>query len=168
MFRAQTGKVDAVFGSGSDLLWWQACNRALVVFVYGLFMLRIAGRRLFGKWAAPDIIVSIIIGSSLSRAATGNAALGPTLAGTSVLMLLHWIVVRLVASSSRLARLIEGVPFELGRAGRVDAPHLRARAVSSNDLEEALRQSGVERVEDTSRIVLEPSGKITVVKAGRK
>lgn len=51
---------------------------------------RIAGKRVFGKWAALDIIVSIMAGSNLSRALTGNAPLGGTLAATSLLMGLHY------------------------------------------------------------------------------
>ena len=35
---------------------------------------------------------------------------------------------------------------------------------SRRDLEEALRKSGVEHIDDTNLIVLEPSGQITVLK----
>ena len=47
----------------------------------------------------------------------------------------------------------------------MDEDERRKRAVSENDLGEALRQSGVERVDQTRRITLEPSGKITVLVA---
>ena len=62
---------DTIFGPLGHLTWWQECNRALVVFIYGLAIMRVAGRRVFGKWAALDIIVSVIVGSNLSRALTG-------------------------------------------------------------------------------------------------
>lgn len=67
-----------IFSSIRDITWWQECARTLVVFGYGLVIVRIAGRRVFGKWAALDFIVSMIVGSSLSRAITGSAALGGT------------------------------------------------------------------------------------------
>jgi hypothetical protein len=39
----------------------------------------VAGRRVFGRWAALDIVVAIVVGSNLSRALTGAAQLGGTL-----------------------------------------------------------------------------------------
>ena len=55
-----------IFGSTHAVTWWQECTRTVVVFCYGLAVVRLAGRRVFGKWAALDFIVSIIVGSSLS------------------------------------------------------------------------------------------------------
>lgn len=63
------------FGGTGQITWWQETARALLVFSYGLALVRIAGRRIFGKWSALDIIVSVIVGSNLSRALTGSAAL---------------------------------------------------------------------------------------------
>lgn len=60
--------MDVVFGPTGHVTGWQECDRALVVFIYGLAIVRIVGRRVFGKWAALDIIVSVIVGSNLSRA----------------------------------------------------------------------------------------------------
>src|SRR3954453_13507002 len=39
-----------VFGAQGHLLWWQECMRAIVIFIYGLALVRMAGRRVFGKW----------------------------------------------------------------------------------------------------------------------
>jgi len=156
--------MDAVFGPTGHVTWWQECGRALVVFIYGMAIVRVAGRRVFGKWAALDIIVSVIVGSNLSRALTGQAALGGTLAATTVLMALHWFLAQAAARSPRLAGILEGTPIELGRGGSVDPATMRRHSVSRRDLDEALRRSGVEEDGKTSRVVLEPSGKINVLK----
>ena len=153
-----------IFGSDQHLTWFQECDRAIVIFVYGLALVRIAGRRVFGKWAALDIIVSIIVGSNLSRALTGNSPLGGTLAATTLLMALHWVLAQAAARSAWLSGILEGTPIELGRGGSMNQAVLRRDAVSQHDIDEALRQSGVEGVEQTRRMVLEPSGKITVLK----
>jgi len=136
-----------------------------VVFIYGFVIVRVAGRRVFGKWAALDIIVSIIVGSNLSRALTGEASLGGTLAATAVLMLLHWILAQTAARSAWLAGILEGTSIELGRGGSVDHATMRRHSVSQRDIEEALRQSSLEEVGNTRRVVLEPSGKINVLKS---
>jgi uncharacterized membrane protein YcaP (DUF421 family) len=81
-----------IFGSGPPLSAAQECARAALVFAYGLLLVRVAGRRVFGKWSALDIIVSIVVGSNLSRALTGDAPLWGTLAATTLLMALHWVL----------------------------------------------------------------------------
>jgi len=42
---------------------------------------------------------------------------------------------------------------------------MRRHSVSQRDIEEALRQSSLEEVGNTRRVVLEPSGKINVLKS---
>jgi len=130
-----------------------------------LVLVRVAGRRVFGKWAALDIIVSVIVGSNLSRALTGQASLSGTLAATTLLMVLHWLLAQAAARSAWLASILEGTPIELGRAGLVKQAAMRRHSVSHRDLEEALHQSSVEDISKTQRVVLEPSGKITVLKS---
>jgi uncharacterized membrane protein YcaP (DUF421 family) len=153
-------------GTSEHIVWWQECARAVVIFVYGLILVRIAGRRAFGKWSALDIIVSIIVGSNLSRALTGGAPLFATIAATTLLMAFHWILAHAVARSHLLSRMVEGRSIELARSGVERPAALLRHAISGKDLTEALRQAGVESVSDTRRVMLEPSGKITVIKNG--
>jgi uncharacterized membrane protein YcaP (DUF421 family) len=156
--------LETIFGAGPDLTWWQECNRALLIFTYGLVLLRVAGRRMFGRWSALDIVGSIIVGSNLSRALTGNAPFWGTLAATTLLVMLHWVLAHLVARSPRLSRLVEGHGVKLAVDGRLDRGTSLRAAVSEKDLHEALRGSGVEDVSQTRLVTLEPSGKITVLK----
>ncbi len=145
-----------LFGSLGHVSWLQECARAAVIFAYGLVLVRVAGRRVFGKWAALDIIVSVIVGSNLSRALTGQASLSGTLATT---------LAQAATRSARLASILEGTSIELGRAGLANQAAMRRHSVSHRDLEEALHQSSVEDISKTQRVVLEPSGKITVLKS---
>jgi len=152
-----------LFGSGKSLGWAQECARAVLIFAYGLLLVRIAGRRVFGKWSALDIIVSIVIGSNLSRALTGSAALFGTLAASTLMVGLHWLAAILAERSPALSHLFEGRAIALLSDGRVDERQLRRHAVSEADLGEALRKSGVESPSATRAIMLEPSGAITVL-----
>jgi uncharacterized membrane protein YcaP (DUF421 family) len=156
--------LEAIFGTKSDVTLLQECARAALVFAYGLLLVRVSGRRVFGRWSAIDIVISIIVGSNLSRTLTGNAPLLGTLAATTLLMFLHWLLAQAAARSPALSRLFEGRARELGRDGRLAHRRDLRVAISEADLAEALRQSGVERVEDTRLLVLEPSGKISVLK----
>jgi uncharacterized membrane protein YcaP (DUF421 family) len=156
--------IDDIFGPTGHVTWAQECARAALIFFYGLVLVRIAGRRVFGQWTALDIIVGIVTGSTLSRALTGNADLFGTLAATTLLMALHWTLAHVSARSPAWSRLLEGPPIRLAEKGHVDRDLLKRHAVSQASLEQALRSAGVENPTAARLIVLEPSGKISVLK----
>lgn len=161
--------METIFGVGAQttthLEWWQECTRAVLIFAYGFILVRLAGRRIFGKWAALDIIVSIIIGSNLSRAFTGQAPLGGTLLSTTLLIGLHWLLAHAAARSPRASLLLEGSMIELVHDGTREPTTLVRQAISEADLNEALRAAGLARLAEAQLIALEPNGKISVAKA---
>jgi uncharacterized membrane protein YcaP (DUF421 family) len=158
--------IESVLGTMNHVSTGQECARAVLIFLYGLVILRLSGRRTFAKWSALDIIVSIIAGSALSRAMTGSAPLAGTLAAVAVLTFLHWVFAHASARSAFVSNLLEGSPVVLARNGAEPQPAtLQEHAISENDLNEGLRQSGVESASQARLVTLEPSGKVTVIKA---
>jgi len=156
--------IDSLFGPTGHTNWMQESARAAVIFAYGLVLVRVAGRRVFGQWTALDIIVAIVTGSTLSRALTGNADLFGTLAATTLLMVLHWALSRASSRWPSVSRLLEGGPVRLAQDGRLDGAMLQRHAVSQGTLEEAVRRAGLDRPEEARLIMLEASGTITVMK----
>jgi uncharacterized membrane protein YcaP (DUF421 family) len=154
----------SLFGSKNHVDWWQECARAALILLFGIALVRVAGRRIFGKWSALDIIVSVVTGSALSRALTGSAPLWGTLAATIVLVALHWLLGKIVAYFPVASHAIEGRAIEIARDGALIEQARRRHAVSQADLEEALHQSSVETVGATRRILLEPSGNLSIFK----
>ncbi|MBB5692957.1 YetF domain-containing protein [Muricoccus pecuniae] len=154
----------ALFGETGHVGPWQECLRAVVVFAYGLLLVRLAGRRVFGKWSALDIIVSVIIGSNLSRALTGSAPLGGTLLATTLLLALHWLLAQGAARFRAVSAVVEGSAVELARDGAARPGAMVRDSISRADMDEALRGAGVEELARTRLVMLEPSGKITVLK----
>ena len=153
-----------LFGIQNHLTLPQECARAVLIFFYGLLLLRLSGRRTFGNWSALDVIISIIIGSALARALTGSAPLPGTLAAAAVLTALHVALGYLVAHSKAASRIVEGAAIELGADGKIDHRARRRSMISECDLHEALRAEGVEDATATKRIVLEAGGAISVIK----
>lgn len=154
---------DLVFGSKEHINAWQECARALVIFPYGLLMIRLVGRRIFGKWSAIDFVVSIIVGSALGRVITGGAPLVATLAACTLLMLLHWALAHYATRHKAFAWMLEGGAVTLAEKGEPDREQMRAHNITQADLDEALRAKNVEEVSETRLVTLEPSGKISAL-----
>jgi uncharacterized membrane protein YcaP (DUF421 family) len=156
----------SLFGVEHHVSFFQECARAVLIFFYGLVLLRISGRRTFGRWSALDIIVSIVVGSTLGRALTGNAPLPGTMAATAVLVGLHILVAHAVARHRFLAQLIEGQPIVFVESGHIDEAARKNSMISRADLNEALRQRGIDGEAQIFRVKtmrLEPSGEISII-----
>jgi len=159
--------MESIFGGLKDLTAGQECARAVLIFFYGLVMLRLSGKRTFAHMSAVDLVISIIVGSNLSRPMTGGVPLWGTLASVAVLVGLHLLVAHTVTRSPLLSKWLEGMPVVLARNGEVDeSARLRCK-ISMCDLDESLREKGLDGLDELDKarkLVLEPNGKISVVR----
>lgn len=160
--------LDAVIGHGAamQISWWQDCIRAVIIFAYGIVLIRLFGRRAFGHHTPLDIMLSVLIGSNLSRAMTGGAPFLQTMAGTAAMLLLYYCAIHLTQRSDLAGWVLKGKPVALVRDRVADRRAMRRTGVSHLDLEEAMRSEGIGSAQDIGLATLERSGKISVVKRG--
>jgi uncharacterized membrane protein YcaP (DUF421 family) len=142
----------------------QVSARAIGVFFVLIVYVRIGKKRFLGQATAFDAVLVITIGSIASRAISGTAPLGPSLAGTLVLILCHWVVSYFAKDSKTLSRLVKGHDTLLIKDGRVDRKALRHAHMSEDDLAEDLRQQGVAVPEAVKEARLERSGRLSVLR----
>lgn len=146
------------------MAWWQMCLRAVIIFAYAVSLYRLAPRRSFSNLSALDIVITVVLGSSLSRALTGSAPLLPTLVATALLVLLYAGMSALAPRSALLSRLVKGRPIKLIEAGEIDWQAMRRAQLGQHDITEQLRLNGVTDVSQVQLAHLERNGQISVVK----
>ena len=162
---SQAGEwLHAVVGrEGEAISWWQMCARATLMFAYGILLLRLAGTRIFGKSVPLDIVMSVIIGSNLSRTLTGNAPVVEVMIATAWLLALHWALAQVAHRYRWFSNLVKGKPHVLVKDGAIDWGAMRHEGIGTRDLETALRDEGVDGPEEVERATLERDGSISVV-----
>lgn len=146
------------------IAWWQVSLRAIIIFFYAIALYRLAPRRSFSDLSALDIVVTVILGSSLSRALTGNAPLLPVMVATTVLVLLHALLSVLAPRSDLLSRLVKGRPVQLIRDGTMDWEAVRRSSLGPRDLEERIRLKGLRSLDEVAEAYLERNGAISVIR----
>jgi uncharacterized membrane protein YcaP (DUF421 family) len=152
-----------LIGHKGAILWWEMSIRAVLVFIFGLVLIRLFGRRAFGKQNPLDIVVAIIVGSSLSRALTGNAPFISTIIAMAVLVSLFWVLEHAAARWHWLGRLAKGDPVWLAGDHHLDRSVMKWWGVTEGDICEAARNAGVAELDAIREAVLERSGKISTV-----
>ena len=146
------------------IAWWQMCVRALIVFAAGLLLIRLAGPRTFSRASPLDIVVSIILGSNLSRSISGSVQLIPTLIASTLMVAVHAALIRLGVYSHLAGVAMKGRTAILVENGVPDAAVLRREGISRGDFEEVLRSAGATDVSEVRLAVRERSGKVSVLK----
>ncbi len=147
----------------ADPAWWQMCVRAVIIFVYAVALYRLAPTRAFADLSAIDIVLTVILGSSFSRALTGNAPLLPVLAATALLVLMHVLLTAMAARSDFVSRLVKGRPIQLIKDGSIDWAAIRRGQLGERDLAEQVRLRGIRSIDDVGDAFLERNGSISAI-----
>jgi uncharacterized membrane protein YcaP (DUF421 family) len=162
--------IQTVIGSdepGERLAVGAVAGRAVVLYAYGLLLVRLGKSRLMGNATALDVVVIIVLGSLLSRGINGSASVASTMVASGVLVGCHWLSTWATVRSPAIGNVIKGHARVLVDDGQVDDQALRRSHLSPEDLEEGMRINGnVEELASVHRAYKERSGQISVVRRG--
>jgi uncharacterized membrane protein YcaP (DUF421 family) len=137
--------------------------RSLLVFVFLVVALRLAGKRELAQLNVMDLAVLLLVSNALQNAMIGNdnSLLGGII-GASALFAANYGFVRVTYRSARARRLLEGLPRTLLEDGVPDRAALRKEAITVQELRTIANERGFRRLEDVARIVLETNGQLAV------
>lgn len=142
----------------------QVAARAAVVYLAGLFLVRVGKSRFHGRPSAIDVVLGFILGSLLSRGITGSASISETLIASSVLVALHWIATAAACRSHFIGNLVKGRAKLVVEEGRLIRENMLSSHISEHDIFEAMRLAA--NVNELSRVKAaykERSGLISIV-----
>jgi uncharacterized membrane protein YcaP (DUF421 family) len=143
---------------------WQICLRAVIVYLAMIMFVRFGKKRFLSRATAFDAILVIVIGSTAARAITGNAPFFATLAAVWVLIAMHWVISYFTEGSPTLGSLVKGNTTVLVRNGRVDRQALKDAHMSPDDLDEDLREQGIDDPKKVKEARLGRIGRLSVIK----
>lgn len=141
MITSLQDKIDWALGlNAPQLNIWQMGLRAAIIYLAAFIMVRIVGdRRFIGKYAAFDVILSIIFGSTLSRAINGSSPFFATIFAGFVLVGMHWLFSAIAFYFTVLETKIKGRSRVLILDGQLCFSAMRTSHITKQDLKSTLR-----------------------------
>jgi uncharacterized membrane protein YcaP (DUF421 family) len=138
--------------------------RPVLVYLFLVVGLRLAGKRELAQLNAFDLIVLLTLSNTVQNAIIGadNSVLGGVI-GATTLLVFNYIVVRFVFAHPRVERLLEGNADVLMRGGSVIDGRLRTESMTVSELEAAARRQGFSSLQEINKAVLEANGSVTFV-----
>jgi uncharacterized membrane protein YcaP (DUF421 family) len=138
--------------------------RAVVAYIFILFLMRVVGRRELSTMAPSDLILLVVMGDLIQNGVTQSdySVTGVVLA-TSTFGLLAVLTSYLVFRSRRAKSIIEGEPVILVQNGEAIDRNLNGERLTLDDVMEEARMQQVDSLDQIKWAVLESSGAISVI-----
>src|SRR3989344_4532549 len=140
--------------------------RVVIIYLFTLAMLRIAGKRRLAHLSGFDILIIIALGSAVGDVMVYPESTVPLFDGILVVFLVIFLQIatsKLTEHHKTLAYIVHGKGTELVRNGRIVLHNLEAEDVTEEELYELLREKGVSNASEVKEAVLERSGELGVI-----
>ncbi len=138
--------------------------KTLILVVVLLIGFRITGKRELSQFNIYDLAMIMALANAVQNAMTGGLGNLPVgLATSSTIVLGAWVISQLLHRRSTLEARVLGSPVLLVNDGHVLEDRLRRQHVSTDELDEACRERGMDSPHDARLVVLEVDGSISVV-----
>lgn len=138
--------------------------RAVVAYLYLLFLTRVSGKRVVGQATPFDFIVALILGDLIDDALWAEVSMAK-FAGAAGSILLCDALTKLGAFHSyRFFHLVNGWSDELLRDGHADGRELRRQQMNEADLAHLIRREGIDDWNEVHLALLERGHELSVLR----
>lgn len=156
-----------------DLFGFAESAQALLLRSASIYLVLLLGLRLFGKrevgqFTLFDLVFVLLVANAVQPAMTGpDTSLGGGFVIIATLLLLNFSVSRLRVRFPLVERLLESKSVVVAEDGRWLHDVLRREGITGDECMATLREHGVASVEETTLVVLEADGSLSVVPKDR-
>ena len=138
--------------------------RSVSVYLFMVIALRVFGKKELSQLNTADIILILLISNSVQNAMVGsNSSLQGGLVAALVLFILNFILKKIMYNSKTFTDLVQDKPEILIHNGIIDFKALAKLEITSKELEEAIREHGVETYKEVKLAMMEIDGNISVI-----
>ena len=141
--------------------------RPIVVYVFLIVGLRLAGKRELAQLNPFDLVVLLTLSNTVQNAIIGddNSVTGGVIGAATLLLVNYWVV-RLLYGHEKLERLVEGEEDVLIENGVIRKDRLKDELITMTELEAGAHKQGFASLDDVDKAILDPGS--TVAFFGKK
>lgn len=138
--------------------------RAGVVYIFIIVALRLFGKKELSQLSVVDLVFILLISNAVQNAMVGeNTTLEGGLVAAGTLFVINFTLKKLIYNFKPFEKLIEGEPIILIYEGVLQKKNIKKAGFTIQELDAAIREHGVEKIEDVNLAVLEIDGNVSVL-----
>ena len=138
--------------------------RSVAVYFFMIIALRIFGKKELSQLNTADVILILLISNSVQNAMVGaNTSLYGGIIAAFSLFLINFIFKKVMLKSKFIKELVQDKPEILIHNGKIEFKTLAKLGITSEELEEAMREHGIEYYKDIKLAMFEIDGNINII-----
>jgi len=143
--------------------------RSASVYIFMVAALRLFGKKELSQLSTTDLVFIILISNSVQNAMVGaDSSLTGGLMAALVLFTLNYILKLLMYESKYFREVVEDKAIILLYKGTVNITNMHHARITMDELEEAVREHGVESYKKVRLAILEVNGTISIISGDDK
>ena len=138
--------------------------RSTAVYLFMIIALRTFGKKELSQLNTADIILILLISNAVQNAMVGeNTSLEGGIIAALILFILNFILKKVMYKSEKIRDFIYQKPVILIHDGIIDFKELANLEITSNELDEVIREHGVENYKNVKLAMMEIDGNISII-----
>ncbi len=138
--------------------------RSATVYLFMVAAIRIFGKKELSQLSTTDLVFIILISNAVQNAMVGSdTSLGGGVLAATILFSLNYVLKLTMYRSKVIRELIEDKPVILIHDGKIDIDNMHKVKIVMDELEEAVREHGVETYKLVKLAILEVDGNISII-----
>lgn len=143
--------------------------RSAAVYLFLIAGIILLGKKELAQLSVSDLVFFLLVSNALQNAMVGpdNSLIGGIVSAT-VLIVINYVLKQLIFRIPALAKVIKGDPLILVYKGKVNTKNLEKESISMDELLAAVREHGLETLQDVKLSILETDGTISVISTDKQ
>ena len=138
--------------------------RSISVYFFMIIALRIFGKKQLSQVNTADVILILLISNSVQNAMVGNnTSLYGGIVAALALFIINFIFKKVISKSDFVKNLVQDKPEILIHNGRIEFETIGRIGITNDELQEAMREHGVDRYKDVKLAMFEIDGSISII-----
>lgn len=147
---------------------WEIVLRAVVLYFFILFILRILPRRTMGELGAMDLVFILLIAEAGSSALGESQSLGDALLIILVFIACNYGVNQLSYRYKFIERVLQHPPVPIIKEGKLQLKNMRKELLTKDELQASMRENGIEDLSEIKLAHVESEGNISFITYDKK
>jgi uncharacterized membrane protein YcaP (DUF421 family) len=149
-----------MFGSG----YLHIITSSVIVYLFIIIAIRLFGKKELSQLSIVDLVFILLISNAVQNAMVGpDTSLSGGLVAATALFITNFLLKFILYHFPKLGRLVQGEAILLIYKGKLIYQNLQKAQLTLDEIQESIREHGVNTIEEVDLAVLEMDGNISVL-----
>ncbi len=138
--------------------------RSIIVYIFIVLAIKLFGKKELSQLSIVDLVMILLLSNAVQNAMVGpDTSLLGGITAALALFVTNYLLKLFLFKDKRVNKWLEGSPIMLVHNGKILKENLDKQKITTEEIEQAAREHGVESLEEVDLAILEVDGNISIL-----